>query len=141
VTHAGYRLIDHTADFGLELWAPDALQLFSHAADVLFKIILDSDAVLTPKYDRTLHVQGDDWADLMVNWLRELLYLWHGHGQVVLAVKLEALTANHLKAAIVSDDFRPSEHAVLHEIKAVTYHQVEVGPCSKGWCARVIFDV
>jgi SHS2 domain-containing protein len=136
----GYRLIDHTADFGLEIWAPDQEALFSHTALILFQTMVDGAAVVK-MHSRILTIEGDDWSDLMVNWLRELLYIWHGDGQVLADVSIQAIDETHLLANITTDDFRPRLHAVQHDIKAVTYHQVQVGPCGKGWCARLIFDV
>ncbi|MEJ2039161.1 MAG: archease [Desulfosarcinaceae bacterium] len=137
----GHHLIDHTADFGLELWAPAPERLFRYAGQVLFQLVADSRGRLTGRHKRSLSVEGEDWADLMVNWLRELLFLWNGQGEIAADIVLESLAATHLRATLTTDDFNPEFHLALHEIKAVTYHQIQVGPCAKGWCARVIFDV
>lgn len=141
MSRTGHRLIDHTADFGLEFWAPEPEQLFSLAARVLFQNMVDSQSRLVGRHRHCLQVDGVDWADLMVNWFRELLFLWHGQGEVLVDVTIESLSATQLHATLTADDFNPDLHAVLHEIKAVTYHQIQVGPCEKGWCARVIFDL
>ena len=125
----------------MECWAPEPLQLFSLAGHVLFQNIVDSKRSLEGRHSHHLRVDGADWADLMVNWLRELLFLWHGQGEIAARITIERLTANQLHATIATDAFNPNLHSVLHEIKAVTYHQIQVGPCEKGWCARVIFDV
>ncbi len=141
MSRTGHRLIDHTADFGLEFWAPGPEALFSLAARVLFQNMVDSQGRLVGRRRHSLQVEGDDWADLMVNWLRELLFLWHGQGEILTEATIESLSATHLHATLTVDDFNPDLHGVLHEIKAVTYHQIQVGPCEKGWCARVIFDI
>jgi len=39
------------------------------------------------------------------------------------------------------DDYCPGRHVLKHEIKAVTYHQIQVSETESGWEARVIFDV
>jgi SHS2 domain-containing protein len=36
-----YRIIDHTADFGLEIFAPDLKTLFADAAHAMFEQIVD----------------------------------------------------------------------------------------------------
>jgi SHS2 domain-containing protein len=37
--------------------------------------------------------------------------------------------------------FDPSRHQFKTEIKAVTYHQVEIIDKGESWVARVIFDI
>ena len=91
--------------------------------------------------EHTVEVGGDDWADLMVNWLRELLYLWNGEEQLVCAIAVEFLDRNHLRARVATTDYSPDIHSIRNEIKAVTYHQIQVGPHESGWRAQVIFDI
>ncbi len=135
-----YRLIDHTADFGLEIFGSDETALFEEAAVALFELVTDSTA-LTAELSRDIEVTGEDWPDLMVNWLRELLYIFNGEEQIVCHTAITAIKETHLHATIGSEPFDPQRHEIRNEIKAVTYHQIEVGPVDDGWRARVIFDV
>ena len=135
-----YRLIDHTADFGLEIWGDDETALFEEAAKALFDLISDP-AAFKADHSRSVEVKGDDWPDLMVNWLRELLYMFNGEEQIVGNVAVTAINETRLQATVASDDFDPQRHDIKTEIKAVTYHQIDVGPCEGGWRARVIFDI
>ena len=136
----GYRFTDHTADFGLEIFGVDAGDLFIQAAAALTDLITNP-KMLQGRDQRTLTVRGEDWADLMVNWLRELLYLWAGEEQLVCNVVLTALEQVRLVAVVTTDAYNPDIHPIRNEIKAVTYHQIEVGPFKAGWRARVIFDI
>ncbi len=135
-----YRLIDHTADFGLEIFGSDETALFEEAAVALFELVTDSTA-LTAELSRDIEVTGEDWPDLMVNWLRELLYIFNGEEQIVCRAAINDIKETHLQATIDSEPFDPQRHEIRNEIKAVTYHQIEVGPVDDGWRARVIFDV
>jgi SHS2 domain-containing protein len=140
----GYRFIDHTADFGLEIFGTDETALFEQAARALFDLIVDpviDPALLEKGHARTIKVVGQDWADLMVNWLRELLYLWNGEAQLVSSVFVTSLEQNHLQATVTSEKYNCRRHEIKNEIKAVTYHQIEVGPYEDGWRAKVIFDI
>jgi len=136
----GYRFTDHTADFGLEIFGADAEDLFVQAARALTDLLTDP-KTLQGRHQRTLAVTGDDWADLMVNWLRELLYLWNGEEQLVREAAIETLEQKRLVAKVTTDAYHPDIHPIRNEIKAVTYHQIEVGPHKAGWRARVIFDI
>jgi SHS2 domain-containing protein len=136
----GYRLLDHTADLRLEIFGVDGGDLFVQAALALTDLITDPRSV-RPLDRRTIAVTGTDWADLMVNWLRELLYLWSGEERLVGAVELAALEQTRLQAQVDVDRFDPRIHTIRNEIKAVTYHQIEAGPFQAGWRARVVFDI
>lgn len=135
-----YRFIDHTADFGLEIYGADPKDLFLHAAEALFDLIADPGA-LKGNHSRRLEIRGIDWADLMVNWLRELLYMFSGDHQLLCDLVVESIDQHNLTAVVTSVDYDPQCHDIRNEIKAVTYHQIEVGRHEKGWRAKVILDI
>jgi SHS2 domain-containing protein len=135
-----YHLIDHTADFGIHVSGTNSKDLFANAAQALFDVITDIDS-LTGQDSCHLEVSGEDWSDLMVNWLREILYLWNGKERLVKSVNITALSANKLSAKVVFDPYDPDRHTVITEIKAVTYHQIQVKRTPSGWSARIIFDI
>ena len=136
----GYRFFEHTADFGLEIFGDDAPMLFQEAANALSDLITSPVATVHGR-QRTVKVSGQDRADLMVNWLRELLYLWNGESQLVRRVEVVNLDETELQATVTCEDYDPDQHEIRNEIKAVTYHQIEAGPFENGWRARVIFDI
>jgi SHS2 domain-containing protein len=137
---SGYRFIDHTADFRLEIFGIDEKDLFVQAANALTDLITDP-KTLGSRFRQTLTVIGDDWPDLMVNWLRELLYLWNGEERLVSRVILHSLEPTCLEATAITDAYDADRHPIRNEIKAVTYHQIEVCPWQTGWRARVVFDI
>lgn len=135
-----YRLIEHTADVGIHVFGTDAETLFANAAFALFDLITDSRALKGERVER-ITVNGDDRPDLMVNWLRELLFFWNGKERLVKTVKIETLSENSLSAVVCYDPYDSDSHEIHTEIKAVTYHQLQVKSRPSGWEARVIFDV
>ena len=135
-----YQIIDHTADFGLRVFGKNPESLFATAGRAMFDQICDP-GDLTGDEALTLAVEGADWPDLMVNWLRELLYLWSGDGWLVRDVVVERICQNGLSARLTADRFDSTRHRILSEIKAVTYHQIQVLAGAAGWEAVVIFDV
>ncbi|MCG6907034.1 MAG: archease [Desulfobacteraceae bacterium] len=135
-----YRLIDHTADTGVVLVAADGPSLFENAAFALFDLLTDLKRV-EGRQTLTLDVAGQDWPDLMVAWLRELLYLWVGRGLLVNSARVEGLEKYRLSATVAVEPFDPERHAIKTEIKAVTYHQLAVTSGPDGWRARIVFDI
>ena len=135
-----YRLIDHTADFGMQVFGSDSQELFSNAALALFDVITEMD-VLKGCNSCNITASGEDWPDLMINWLREVLYLWNGKEMLVKSVQILSLSENNISAKIYFDAYMPDRHIIKTEIKAVTYHQIQVKSSPSGWKARVIFDI
>ncbi len=135
-----YRLIDHTADFGIHVFGSDLKDLFSNAAYAMFdQITVIKD--LQPEKELKINVTGNDWPDLMVNWLRELLYLWTGKELLVKHIDIQTLLEYNLTATLKIDSFKPDHHVIKNDIKAVTYHQIQVNQVTDGWESRIIFDV
>lgn len=135
-----YELIDHTADFGIHVFGKDEKDLFQNAALAMFDLIADyekSDGLTKIR----IQIAGDDWPDLMVNWLRELLYLWNGKEKLIQSVQIDSIVENEIFAVVRCDAFAPELHSLKNEIKAVTYHQIQVGQKEHGWEAVIIFDV
>lgn len=135
-----YKLIDHTADFGIHVFGSDPKDLFLNAALAMFHQITDSNT-LKGKVEHNLSITGSDWPDLMVNWLRELLYLWTGKEMLVKTAEILSITEQKLSARVKSDRFDPDLHVIIGEIKAVTYHQIQVNSGPAGWDSKIIFDV
>ncbi len=135
-----YKLIDHTADFGIHVFGSDLQELFSNAAFAMFDIITDI-GTLKAADEKKIHVTGDDWPDLMVNWLREMLFLWTGRELLVKKADILSISEYQLMAVITADPYDPDRHLVNNEIKAVTYHQIQVNSIDNGWESKIIFDV
>jgi len=136
-----YRVFDHTADLGVEVTAATPEDLYAGAAFALFDLLTDLTAVRAEK-PREIDVGGENPADLLVNFLREVLYACNGEGFLGKSCDIRFLTSKRLRAVLKGEGFDPVRHRILKEIKAVTYHQcsVEEAPAG-GWVARVVFDV
>ncbi|MFW6080870.1 MAG: archease [Desulfosalsimonas sp.] len=135
-----YEVIDHTADTGIRVWAGSQQQLFTEAARAMFELITDT-GIISFTETRDLHIEGLDLTDLLINWLRELLFLWSADQLIVLSTRIVDMTENTVSAKAFAEPFDPEKHVVYTDIKAVTYHGADAGPAGDGWEASVIFDV
>jgi SHS2 domain-containing protein len=135
-----YRTFDHTADLGLEIYGRDGKELFSNAAFALFDTITDIDGVVS-REKRTVTVEGSDREDLLVNFMREILSLFHIEGFLTSRFTVYELDEHSLSGEAKGEIFDPKKHGINVEIKAVTYHQVRIAPTSDGLMGRVICDV
>jgi len=135
-----YTFIDHTADFGIHVTGENPQALFTHAAMALLDVLTDRQCLIGER-EVLLRIAGADWPDLMVDWLRELLYLFNGEKKLVQGVDIRRIGPDGISAALRCDDYDPARHPVHQEIKAVTYHQIAVRQTPDGWEARIIFDI
>jgi len=140
VKHKAYRLMDHTADLGMEVFGRDLPGLYANAANALFDMLVkgpkDGDGL---RHD--LRIPGTDAADLMVNWLRELLFLFNAEQQIVKDITMTTISPTNLNAVIETIAYNPKDHEILREIKAVTYHRIAVEKQGAEWRASVYFDL
>ena len=135
-----YILLDHTADLGIRTWGPDLEKLFENAGMALMDLLISGESS-KKAFPKKISLKGDDLADLMVRWLGEILYLLEGEMLVVTSIRMADIRPARLDADLKTVPFDPEIHEILNEIKAVTYHQIEVSERANRWEARIIFDL
>lgn len=136
-----YRIFDHTADLGVEVTGATPEELYAGAACALFDLLTDLRSV-RPGRPRKIVVAGENPSDLLVNFLREILYAWNGEGFLMKSCVVRRVTSTRIEAVLEGEGFDPARHRILREIKAVTYHQSEVRRTPEGgYLARMVFDV
>ena len=83
---------------------------------------------------------GDDREFLLFDWLKELLYRFDG--EHLLFGRFEVrVTAAGLTGTAWGEPLDPARHVLLHEVKAITYHELKVEKTGDGWLAEVIVDI
>ncbi len=135
-----YRRMDPTADCGIQVFGEDLTALFENAGLALFDLIADISRI-NSGFEYPIQVSGSDWPDLMVNWLRELLYVWTGKELLVKEIEVTEILEYRLSATLRVEAFNAGKHRLNQEIKAVTYHRIQVTDTPTGWEAIVVFDV
>lgn len=131
----GYREREHTADWELEVWAPDLPLLFEQAAAGMYELS-GTRLKSQPRTEKELQLEAADEEGLLVDFLGELLYLNESENLAFdeFNIKIESLK---LMAKIGG---APVE-SQTKEIKAVTYHKLEIRESSRGFEVNIVFDV
>lgn len=135
-----YTLLDHTADLGIEVRGHSLEDLFVEAARALFDLLgtLGATEITT---EQDIRIEADDREDLLRAWLSELLFLGTTRGVIFSRFRILSLNSHKLEALAMGEPFDPARHSFEREIKAVTFHGLEVVNDRRGWKASVIFDV
>ena len=136
-----YDLIEVTADIAIRARGSTLGLLFANAAWGMFDIICDS-ATVEPALVWDMEAQAEDLESLMVDLLTDMLVLFELDGMLVSSVEADVATVGagwRARVKVRGDRHDATKHDILHDIKAVTYHTLEVRP-DEGW-ARVLFDI
>lgn len=135
-----YTILDHTADLRVKIKGNSMVNLFENAGYTLIDLMFDTRCI---KKTETIEaeIRGIDLSDLMVRWLSEILYLFEGENLIVSGINIDNLTTNCLKSHLHTVKYNNDFHEVIMEIKAVTYHQIQVAENKGIWSANVIFDL
>jgi len=135
-----YEIIDHTADLGIVVKGFDVKDVFIRAGYAMTDLMVKAD-ISEKGAKRKVLVEGEDFPDLMVRWLSEILYLFDGEHLVVNRIKIKSISPSRLESTLTVVPLNRGHHEMLREIKAVTYHQISVQRVHDGWEARIIFDI
>jgi len=131
-----YHFIDHTADIGIRIVSGDVRGLFEEAARALIDIM--GARSNEGRNHIRISIEGLDQSDVLVRWLQEILY----------RVEVEDLRISHVEVldvnpqgltALVAGTNDPTE--LLEEIKAVTYHNLEIVEVDNHVETTIIFDI
>jgi SHS2 domain-containing protein len=131
----GFRELEHTADWELEVWGPDLPCLFEQAARGMYAL-KGSRLEPHPRIDRTLNLQAPDLESLLVAFLGELLYLEEVEGLGFDSFDLQ-LKGTSLAARIGGAPLKSRGK----DIKAVTYHNLAIRKTERGLEVNIVFDV
>lgn len=136
--------IDHTGDVGIRVTASSLPELFERAALGMFSVLTDVETV-RPDQPADIEVQGRDREALMVRWLSELNYHHNVDHVVYRESNVESIDESKdgisLHATVLGEPIDPDRHTIYTEIKAVTFHGLEIQETNDGWSVQVIFDM
>ena len=141
-----YEIIDHTADIGIRAYGKDLKELFLNAAYAMFEIMLEAikkKSIFQKREHKKfiLNKEGNNLEEVLVVWLSELLYLFSTEGLVMEKADIQKLDGSFIQAEVTGRMFSPDFYRIKTEIKAVTYHELEVKKAEHGYEVQVIFDV
>ena len=135
-----FEILDHTADIGIIVYGEDLKALFENAGEAFFHLITDMKRVRR-RVQRRIEIGKESLERLMVDWLSELLYLHDVEYLLFREFKIESVGEDGLRAVVRGEPFQKGVHVIKTEVKAVTYHQIEVRKENGKWRAQIIFDL
>lgn len=131
-----YEILEHPSDLKILAFGKTKEELF---LNMLRGMFLGAGAKTENQsiVSREIKIKSTDEQSLLVDFLSEALTLSDINNEAYFKVEFKKLTATELEAKI----FGQSVEKMGLEIKAVTYHGVEIKKAKYGWKAKVLFDI
>ena len=141
MTLTGYREQAHTADWELEVWAPDLPALLETAARGMYAIS-GTRLEAGPRQERIVTLSALDAESLLVQFLSELLWLGQQAGLAFDTFDQPSLEGSPEGPLRLRASLQGAPIARLDkEIKAVTYHNLAVRCGKRGLEVNIVLDV
>ena len=135
-----YRTFNRSSDLAVKIFGKTQAELFANSAFALFDIMTDVKTI--DLRDRLpLEVEGADRDDLMVNWMRELLYLYQRSGYLLTEFQVHEVKDNYIRGEVRGEKFDPDRHEIKREIRAVGPHHGRMEKTGDQWTAQVVLEL
>lgn len=141
---SGYTFVDHTADIAVDISASSIEELFTLSACAWKEVICEQ--VYFSEYEsKEMDLSSFSIETLLVTFISELNYLFQK--KYWLMNKVEELKISerdaefYLTSKIEGSTFNLPDIKLKAEVKAVTYHQMEIEEVDGQFKTRIIFDI
>ena len=120
-----YEYFEHTADVGIRGWGATLDEAFGQAAVGLVANMVDL-AEAKPVGELRLEVEAENIERLLFHFLDDVLDLFYTRMWVFTAAHVELHGDTRLVATLEGEAYDAARHGHVHEIKAMTYHEMHV---------------
>ena len=114
-----YRITKHQSELAVRVTGNSQADLFANSALALFDVMATRRAKDRVKESIPFEVEGTDRDDLIVNWVRELLYLYQGSGYLLKEFQNHRGQRYPRQSRSCGEKIDPDRHEIKQEIAAV----------------------
>jgi SHS2 domain-containing protein len=142
---AGFETVEHTADIGLRVWGRSLEEMFEQAAAGMISLLVTREGTRSTER-RELVIEAADREEALVSFLQELLYLYEVERFIPAAVRVVSAGPSGARCRLEGEAFDPNRHRPRTDIKAATYHDLNVSRTLSRtggvrWESVIIFDI
>ncbi|MCS7224700.1 MAG: archease [Armatimonadetes bacterium] len=136
-----FEVVDHTADIGIIAYGRNFPELLENAALGMMSLMVDLENVQNQETRPIIiGIPFPEKELLLLKWLKEIHYLFESEKFVTLSAKVTDWSETSVTGFVQGERLRP-EIALLHHVKAVTHHLLQLEEQDFGLKAQIIFDV
>lgn len=133
-----YRVLRRASELNIKLSGASLPEILSDSGFALFDLLVDLETV-EPNESVPIEVEGSDADDLMVNWMRELLYAYQANGYVLKEFTVQQTGEYFVRAEAKGEKYNPDRHEEREAIGAVESRLCHLGQIGNQWTAQAGF--
>jgi SHS2 domain-containing protein len=134
----GFTQIEHTADIGLQLKGETLEDLFRYSFYGLLSIV--SEEKLTAKEEKKIEISAPDRESLLVDFLNELIFFINTKRWLPTEITNLFIEDHKLTASIAGANYETPD-IITKEVKAATYHKLNIVENVDKWETVIYFDI
>lgn len=135
-----FETIEHTADIGFRASGSTLEEVFENSGLALTDLLVNSSKVC-PSLKKEFFIKAEDLKALMYEYLEKILFFFEVERLVFskfeVGIREKPL---RLKCRIWGEKIS-AKHGFRNEIKAITYHMMDIGEVNGKWMAQIVVDI
>lgn len=138
-----YRYFGTMADMGVIAEGETLEEVFRESARALIDLMVDIDTV-EKKIERKITVKSEDLYSLLYDFLTEILIIRDSEGVILsdFDVKIEKEEDGYrLECIAYGEELDKEKHNPKEEVKAITYHKMEIEEKDGKYIIKYIVDI
>ena len=135
-----YEQIPHTSDIAIRVYGKDMKELFENAAYGMFDILADLEGIKT-SISIDISLKEPSKEELLVSWMDELLYNFYSKNIIFSVFNINKIKDTELSAKASGQHVGNNRNRLKKEIKAITYHDLNIKENPSGLTVEIVLDV
>jgi SHS2 domain-containing protein len=142
-----YKFLEHPAELKVQSFGKDLPELFINSALAMMDYIYGDGSKGTARraltHTKTITLKADNLESLLIDWLAEILYLSQVNKSAYIDYHIKKFCTGDRRVALpkIVAEIGAVKTAAKDEIKAVTYHELEIKQQNNMWQATVVYDI
>jgi SHS2 domain-containing protein len=135
-----FRIIETTGDVGVVAFGDSLKEVFANTASGLFSVAANLSCI-RKKMSLSFDAEGESLDALLLSWLNELIYIQEVNDFLGKEVDIKELSDKKISGELWGEKLDREKHLFGTEVKAATYHNLEIKTENGSWQITVIFDI
>jgi SHS2 domain-containing protein len=139
-----YEFLEHVSDAYVVAYGHSLEEAFENAALAMFEVMTNTGTV-EPRTSDSFQLEAHDECALLYKWLEMLLVKFETEMKLYSRFKVDSINRRdgtlNLSATASGETFSPAKHRSKTEVKAVTYHRMEIETKPSSVLVRYILDL
>lgn len=138
-----FEYLEHTADVKFRAYGNSLEEAFASAAEAMFSSMIDLSTVL-PERELAISLEAESLEDLLYDWLSELLFHFDANYIIFKKFEVEKIFESNgkflIEARVSGEQIDLEKHKFHLQVKAVTFHDMQIIRSNNRWEIQVLLD-